>query len=455
MDYDFDLIAIGSGTSGRKSAVGMHNFGWKTAVVELDPDRFFAGTCVTMGCVPTKALLEKARKTGDYSAAVAHKEKIVERIRAGTLRNVEEKLQIPVLRGFANFIDPHTLQIGDQQYTANIIVIATGSEAAIPPIKGLADVHYMTSMEMLDLQTPPKKLLIIGGGRIGLEFADLYNAVGVDVTVFEGMQQVIPGDDTEIATMIKALLIEKGVKIYTGRFVDEVREVQKDNTAEFSVVLSDGENAGTYTGDMLLVATGRIPRTAQLQLENAGVATERRAVKVNEFGQTNIPHIFAVGDVVGNPMFTNWAGFQATNLVNNLRQSTTDTAQWQPLKYPAVPRACFTEPEYAAVGLTEEQARDKYGDKVVVYKFRTKWLAKFMVVDNWNGVLKGIGLKGSNEIIGVHLLCERSASLVQMFVFAMDNGLGWQELASMVYPHPVLVEGVEALARNMVTFVHH
>ncbi len=446
----FDLISIGSGSAGRKVAVVLKRAGWNTALVEGRVDDHFGGTCINTGCIPTKALVEAAHNGYSFTQAKEHERKIVERIRKGTLRHVEERVGVPVIRGYASFVDDHTIEVNGEKYSADYFVVATGSEPAIPPIKGIDKVNYSTNEDILKLEKPPKHLLIIGGGRIGLEFGQMLHKFGSDVTIFEGMPQILPGEDREMADALKEHLTSLGIKIFTGRFVDEVKEVVKDDgSREFEVHLYEGENAGVYKGDMLLVSTGRKPRIGPLKLENAGVEVEKGAIKVNEFLQTNKPHIFAIGDVVGNPMFTNWAAFQAGVLIKNLKKSKTRSDDWKPLVAPSIPRITFTVPELASVGLTEEEARERYGEKVVVYKFYNKWLGKSMIVNDWVGFLKGIGIKGSNEIIGAHLWGVRTASLVQMLVLARDNGLGWKELGEMIYGHPVLAEGIEALGNNM------
>ncbi|MCY3410734.1 MAG: NAD(P)/FAD-dependent oxidoreductase [Candidatus Heimdallarchaeota archaeon] len=440
----YDLISIGSGSAGRRVAVAFFRAGWKVAIVEKDVDSHFGGTCICSGCIPTKALVEKSHKTKDFKQIVAHKQKIVERIRSGTLRHVEERTNMPVIRGEAKFVDEHTIDVNGQQYEAERFVIATGSKSMIPPIPGLKDVNYMTSKEILELTEVPKSLLVIGGGRIGLEFAQLYHSLGTEVTVFEGMPQILPGEDTEMAHILTDYLRKLGIRIILNKFVDEVREDDG-----FTIILKDGENKGEYTADKLLVATGRIPNSDELNLDAIGVMRNKSAIVVNDFMQTNLPHIFAIGDVVGNPMFTNWASYQSGVLLNNLKADKKDPTKWNRLKMPNVPRICFTTPEFAATGLTEEQARAEYGDDVVIHKFYNKWLGKSMIVEDWDGVLKAVGRKGSNEILGVHLWGERTGSLIQMIVMAMENDLGWTHLADMVYGHPVLAEGVYSLASGM------
>lgn len=449
MDYNYDLISIGSGSAGRRVAVALKNAGWNTAIVEKDVEHHFGGTCICSGCIPTKAMVEKSLQTDDFEKIKAHKEMIVDRIRSGTLRHVEERVEADVIRGFATFLDDHTIEVEGKQYTAEIIVIATGSRELIPPIKGIETVDYKTSYSFLNLENVPGRLLIIGGGRIGLEFGTLYHRLGAEVTIFEGMDQLLPGEDTEVAKAIEDLLKTQGVNIATGQFVDEVRQVEGADGTEFQVFLNKGKYAGTYTGDLLLVATGRIPNIEGLNLQNIGVTVQNQAIEVNEFMQTSVDHIYAIGDVVGNPMFTNWASWQSGTLLNNLKKSRTLSDEWQPLRRPNIPRICFIEPEYAATGMTEAEAREKFGDEVVTFNFMNKWLGKSMIVDDWDGFLKGIGRKGSNEILGVHLWGKRAGSLIQLVIFAMDHDMGWKELNDMVYGHPVLVEGIYSLSASM------
>ncbi len=449
MAYDYDLISIGSGSAGRRVAVALKRAGWKTAIVEKDVEGHFGGTCICSGCIPTKALVEKSLKTDNFEEIVAHKNQIVDRIRRGTLRHVEQRVEADIISGFASFIDDHTIVVEGKQYTAEIIVIATGSRTFVPPIKGLWDCNYMTSKEFLELETVPKRLLIIGGGRIGLEFGALYNRLGSKVHIFEGLAHILPGEDEEMADSIQEFLEKEGICFHMGEFVSEVIEEEADSGSIFSVIMDKGKSGAIHNGDALLVATGRIPNTEKLNLENTSVTLDRAAVKVNSYMQSSAPNIFAIGDVIGDPMFTNWASYQSGILLKNLKASKSDSTNWEELKMPNVPRICFIEPELGSTGMTEKEARDRYGDEVVTYKFYNKWLGKSMIVDDWDGYFKGIGRKGSNEILGAALWGKRAGSLVQMLVFAMDNGLGWKELADGVYGHPVLVEGVYSLASNM------
>lgn len=451
MDYNFDLISIGSGSAGRRVAVGLKQAGWKVAIVEKDVENHFGGTCICTGCIPTKALIEKTSKTKNFEEARNHKEKIVERIRSGTLRHVEERVKVEIISGNATFINNHSIEVEGKKYTSDIIVIATGSQSFIPQIKNIQQVNYITSKEFLDNKKIPRRLLIIGAGRIGLELGQLYHNLGSEVSVFEGFSHIFAdAEDYEMSNTIDDFLQKKGMKIYKGRFVDEVKEEKLDNgKSEFSVILNEGEHKGEYKGDMLLVAAGRSPNSTKLRLENTGVKIQRGAIKINDYLQTTVPNIFAIGDVTGNPMFTNWASGQSSQLLINLKSSKINSEDWKPLPSKNLPRIAFIKPEFSATGLTEEQARTKYGDDVVVYKFNNKWLGKSMIVDDWDGILKGIGIKGSNEIIGAHLWGERSGSLIQMIILAMDNNLGWKELAEMIYGHPVLSEGINSLAAGM------
>jgi pyruvate/2-oxoglutarate dehydrogenase complex dihydrolipoamide dehydrogenase (E3) component len=449
MEYDFDLITIGSGSAGRSVAVKLKIQGWKTAIVEKDVEGHFGGTCINTGCIPTKAMISIIGKTGSFDLANEHKQRIVQRVNKGTLRSVKESIGVEVIDGFATFVDNHTIEVNSVKYTSDLIVIATGSESAIPPVKGLKEVEYVTSLEMLNLDTPPDELLVIGGGRIGLEIAWMLNSVGTKITIFEGMDQILPGEDTEMTELIEEYLISKGIKIFKGRFVDKVSQIEVDGKTQFKIHLNDGKNMGVYTGDMLLVATGRIPSTSKLKLENTTVKLNRAAIEVNHHFQSSASNIFAIGDVIGNPMFTNWASHHASILASNLTISRLGSGKWKGLVDRNIPRLTFIEPELASVGLSETEARTLYGDDVVVYKFKNKWLGKSMIVDDWDGVLKGIGRKGSNEILGVHLWGVRTGSLIQTLILAMDNGLGWKEVSEMIYGHPVLAEGIYSLSLNM------
>ncbi|MHA2404300.1 MAG: dihydrolipoyl dehydrogenase family protein, partial [Candidatus Kariarchaeaceae archaeon] len=425
--------------------------GWRTAIVEKDVETHFGGTCISTGCIPTKALIEKTIQTGNFDTANEHKKRLVEKIRSGTLRHVGERAGVEIIPGHAKFLNNHTIEVENREITAELFVIATGSETYIPPIEGISETSYITSKEMLDNETLPKRILIIGAGRIGLELGQLYHQLGSQVSVFEGFPHIFANaEDFEMSDIIENHLIESGINIFKGNFVSKVSEDRTPaGEIEYTVHLINGNHVGTYKGDMLLVATGRIPSTKNLDLHNTDVQLNRTRILVNDYLQTNARNIFALGDVTGNPMFTNWANYQSGHLVTNLKISKDQQSMWVALPEKHIPRIVFIQPEFSSIGLTEEQARENYGEDVVVYKFHNKWLGKSMIVGETTGLLKGIGLKGSNVILGAHLWGERTGSLIQLIAFAMENDLGWKELSSMVYGHPVLVEGVYSLASGM------
>ncbi|MDH5404544.1 MAG: NAD(P)/FAD-dependent oxidoreductase, partial [Candidatus Heimdallarchaeota archaeon] len=423
--------------------------GWKTAVVELNTDEHFGGTCICSGCIPTKSLLVKSQETDDLREIYAFKDNVVEKIRKGTLKHVTDRIGATVINGLGRLVDDHTIDVNGVKYTSDIIVLATGSEPIIPPISNIENVKYQTSADLLKIDELPQTLLIIGGGRIGIEFALIFHNMGSNVVIFEGTDYLLPGEDKEISDDIKSDLISKGITIFTGKFVDSVSESIIDGKTKFQVNLDSGPNKGEYTGDALLVATGRKARVNQLNLDEVGILYNHQGIEVNGFLQTSIPNIFAIGDVIGNPMFTNWASYQSKIVLENLAKSRNASDQWEVLPQKIIPRISFSIPEFAAIGLTEEEAIAKFGDDVVVHKFYNRWLGKSIINESTNGYLKGIGIKGSDEIIGLHIWGDKAGDLIQLGVLAMENDLGWSRLADLVYGHPVLIEAIYSLSVGM------
>lgn len=440
--FDYDLISIGSGSSGRTTAVLLKRAGWKVAIIEANVSEHFGGTCINTGCIPTKAMIYKSLQHAPFNEVLTHRDKVVQKIHDGTVRHVKSSVEIEIIEGKAEFVDLHTVKVGERLLTSDYFVVATGSKPAIPPISGIKEVKFSTSDEILKLKSPPNHLITIGGGRIGLELSLMLHNMGTHVTVIEALEHLIPGEDKEIVSEIESSLQNRGIKILTGQFVESVEQ----NGTNYRVRLKGGE---TYEGDCLFLATGRIPRTENLGLDKIGVFVDRGGIKVNEYLQTNISHIFAAGDVIGNPMFTNWAHFQATFLAANLKKSKNNSNEWSKLPERVIPRVTFITPELASVGLTEDEAKEKYGDDVVTYSFKVRWLGKSLVLEQTEGVYKGIGIRGKNTIIGAHLWGEKAGSLIQMIVLAMENNLGWNELNSLIYPHPVLSEGIMGMASGV------
>ncbi|MDH5644814.1 MAG: NAD(P)/FAD-dependent oxidoreductase [Candidatus Heimdallarchaeota archaeon] len=285
---------------------------------------------------------------------------------------------------------------------------------------------------------------------MGLEFAQVFHNLGSKVIIFEGTDHLLPGEDIEISDYIKEHLIAQGIQIFTGNFVDAVRQSTINGSNQIHVKLSRGPNSGEYSGDVLLVATGRKPRVHELNLDEVGIVYSDNGIQVNGFLQTSVPNIYAIGDVIGNPMFTNWASYQSKIVLDNLSISRETEESWKTLPQKVIPRISYTQPEYASIGLTEEEARDEFGDDIVVYKFYNRWLGKSIIKETTIGYLKGIGIKGSDEIIGLHIWGEGAGNLIQLGVLAMENHLGWSNLSDLVYGHPVLVESVYSLTSGMV-----
>ena len=314
----YDLIVLGAGSAGMNLISPLAGRGWKAALVESS---HLGGTCINIGCIPSKTLISSARvmqevrdahKFGviaeppraDWTAMVERKDQLVEKIRSRTYKNVNRDEQITLYEGQAVFSGPDTIEVNGETISADKIVIATGARSAIPPVPGLSDLNYLTSTTVMEMDDLPKSMFILGGGIIALEFSQLLVRLGVEVTVFQRGDRLAQNLDPEISEEIKRILEEEGVKVKLDTVVSSA------GVEGNSVYLLEETKSGPvrYTAERLLVATGRTPNTDQLNLDKAGVETDRRGYVVVDDGfKTSAEGIWAVGDVTGGMMFTHRA----------------------------------------------------------------------------------------------------------------------------------------------------
>ncbi|HEX21053.1 MAG TPA: mercury(II) reductase, partial [Actinobacteria bacterium] len=362
-ELKYDLVVIGGGAAAFAAALKANEFGAKVAMIEQGK---LGGTCVNVGCVPTKYLLEAARKyyetktdsfAGvtshgaelDYQALIGQKNAIVKHEQQSKYSDVLEAYEnIDLFRGQGKFVDANTVQVGDSRIKADKFIIATGSSAHAVPIPGLEKVEYLTNIEALDLNSLPKSLIIIGGRAVGLEFAQIFSRLGTKVTLLQRSARILPETEPEISAALAGYLSDEGIEILT-----KVKTQSIDNQGGNVVikVLVDNKSR-EIKAEKLLMATGRKANSAALDLEKARVEVDDKGfIIVNEEMQTNVEHIFAAGDVIGNPMLETVAAKEGSiagfNAMSIIKKKTMD--------YRAIPQAVFTDPSVASVGLTDAQ----------------------------------------------------------------------------------------------------
>lgn len=406
------------------------------------------------GCIPTKALVRsaeiahlvrKARQFGvflengfevDLDAVMNRKErivgKIIERMEAGMRANE----RLTVLRGTARFRGPNELEVDGAPLRAKRIVLATGSRPTAPPIPGLAEAQYLTSDEIVYLRRLPSRLVVIGGGALGLEFAQMFARFGSRVAVLERLPQLLPTEDADIAAAVEHALVAEGLTVRTDA---EVTGVVVDDNVRVVCAVTNGVEV-RFPADEILVATGRAPNVDGMGLEAGGIEHERRGVKVDAELRTTAPWVWAAGDVTGGLMFTHVAVYEGTIAAQN---AVVD--DHYPVDYRTAPRAVFIDPEVAAVGLTEAQARET-GRPIRVGRHAYSGIGRARVAEQTEGLIKFVVDEATREILGLHIAGAHAGELVHLGILAMNGALTTDAFLDSIFIHPTFTEGVQSAA---------
>lgn len=418
-----DLIIIGSGPGGYSTAAYAAGKGLKTIVIEKDN---YGGVCLNHGCIPTKCLAHDAdllrnpllpdggRDAINFARIQARKNEVVGKLRQA----VEGVLSVPgitVVHGTAEFVGPHTIKVGEEQYEAKNIIIATGSHSKLPPfaIEGMksAKTKAVTSTELLEIEKVPERLAIVGAGVIGMEFASAFNTFGSQVDVYEFLPECLPTLDKDIAKRLRKTIEKRGVKFHF----------------KYSV-----ENVEDLNADVVLVATGRGANTEGLGLEKAGIAYDRKGITVDDNMQTNVDGVYAVGDVNGRIMLAHAAEWQGKRAINHIVGIHDD------IRFDIMPSAIFTYPEAASVGPAEAELKEKGIEYSVTKKFY-RANGKALAIDETEGMLKLISDK-EGKIISCHIYGAHAADIVQEVTALMNNDCTISKLKDIIHIHPTLGE---------------
>lgn len=449
----YDIAIIGSGPGGYVAAIRAGQLGLKTALIEKDNK--FGGTCLHVGCIPTKALLMNADVYDYFKNAaefgIACKEFSVNwpavqerknRIVAKNAKGVEfllKKNKVETLQGFGSLVGPGKVSVKDskgqaREIAAKNIVLATGSEAKmIPGLEPDADT-ILTNREVLSLKELPKSMVIIGAGAVGVEFASIYHRFGTKVTVLEMLPHAVPLEDEEISTELEKSFRKQGVAMHLGAKVQKVAKKTKGVSVEFTS--SDGK-AQTLEAETCLVAVGRAPNTQNIGLERTRIKLERGFVKTNPFMQTDEPGVYAVGDIVaGSPLLAHVGHMEGVVAATHAAGKETE-----PINYKQVPNCTYCEPEVASVGLTERQAREA-GHKVKVGKFPFSANSKAGILGSREGWVKIVCDERYGEILGAHMIGPRVTEMIAEAVVAMRLEGSAEDLAHTIHAHPTLSESV-------------
>jgi pyruvate/2-oxoglutarate dehydrogenase complex dihydrolipoamide dehydrogenase (E3) component len=450
----FDAIVIGSGQAGNPLSHKLADRGWKVALIEK---AYLGGTCINTGCTPTKTMVASAQiahyvrnaaRWGvhadnlrvDLPAIVARKNQIVQTFRSGQQRRVDERPNLRLFRGLARFTAPHQLSVDGETLESERIFINTGTRTAVPSINGLDAAGYLTNASIMELSEVPEHLIVLGGGYIGLEFGQMFRRFGSRVTIVHHSEEILPREDADVSGELRKILAAEGIEFALNA---KTTHVQKTGG---QVVLSFETPAGksTISGSHLLVATGRIPNTEDLDLDKAGVQRDPRGyVKVNSRLETNVPGVWALGDVKGGPAFTHLSYNDYQIVFGNLIEGKKKTIE---NRY--VPYSVFTDPQLGGVGMTEKEARAK-GYKLKIGKIPMSYVARAIERDETAGLMKIVVDAANDHILGASILASEGGELVQLLGVMILGSLPYTLMKGAVYIHPTLAEGFWTLLEDV------
>lgn len=464
MTSTYDLVVIGGGSAGLTGARFAARLGARVALIEKDR---IGGDCTWTGCVPSKALLRAAkaahnvREAGkfgidapalcvDMARVRAHVMGAVAAVYEGERPEVLREEGIDVVLESARFTGPRTIEAGDRTLSARRVVICTGARPIVPPIPGLADTPYWTHETIFDNERLPRHLIVLGAGPIGTELAQAYRRLGADVSMVAA--EFLPEADSDSRDFVRGLLEGEGVRISLG----PVTAVEMDGS-EYVLHGADGADGadgairrdgpggptgrgGITRGDALLVVTGRRPTVDGLGLDVAGVNHSVRGITVDRYLRTSVRHIYAAGDVLGGAQFTHLAGWQCFQAVRNALL---------PGKSPGIPKALpsvtFLDPEIASVGLSEDQARARYRQDVLVHRWQMEETDRAIADGEPEGFIKVVA-RADGRVLGASIVAARAGEMIAEFALAMDQGLGLSELANTVHAYPTWTTAVQQVA---------
>jgi mercuric reductase len=455
MKDNYDLIIIGGGAAAFSAAIKANSYSVRTAMIERGT---LGGTCVNVGCVPSKNLLaagEQLRASRnpsypsvkpcdagfDFGQAIREKDKLVNVLRKQKYRDVLESLEhVCLIEGSAAFVSKNKVKVDGRMLTAKKFVIATGSSAFVPKFRGIENVKYLTNIEALSPEEKPSSMIVVGGRALGLEFAQMYSRFGTQITLLQRSDRIIPEHEPEISTGLHGYLAEEGIEVVTG--VD-VKEAWQKNSSKFVKASVNGKER-TFEAEQLLMATGRKPNTADLHLENAGVKVRQDgAIIVNSEMRTSVPHVWAGGDVVGEPMLETLAAKEGATAAENAL-----TGSHKKVDLLSVPSAIFTSPQVASVGLTEKQMMQKYG----YCSCRTLGMDKVpkaLTVNDTKGLIKmAVDPKKKNRIVGVHILSSIAADMIHEAVLTVKHKLTVDDIIDTVHVFPTMSEAIKLVATS-------
>lgn len=453
---NYDAVVIGTGQGGGPLAGSLANSGWKTAIIE---QKYVGGSCINYGCTPTKTMVASARiaylarRASDYGINIPsvsvnlskvreRKQSIVESFRSGSRSRLESKENLTLLFGKARFTGSREVEVVQKdgqpiRFTAKKIFINTGAKPVVPDIPGLADTDFLDSTSIMELTDIPDHLMVMGGGYVGLEFAQMFRRFGSRVTVIQRNEQLLPREDADVAEAVADILREDGIEIYLN---SEAVSVNQSAADDIRLLVRSPNGEKPLQGSHLLVAVGRRPNTDELELTKTGIETDQRGyIPVNERLETAAEGIYALGDVKPGPAFTHISYDDSRILQANLLKGGHAT-----ISNRLVPYTVFIDPQLGRVGFTEKQAR-KQGINYRVAKIPMEYVARAIETGETRGFMKALVDAGNNKIIGCAILGIEGGELMSALQVAMMGGVPFTRIRDGVFAHPTLSESLNNL----------
>jgi len=452
-----NLVIIGGGPAGYVGAICASQLGANVTLIEKDE---VGGTCLNVGCIPTKVLtstahlymsMKRSERWGlkthginlDFPQVMKRKQMVAQRLVTG-VKSLLKARGINLIKGSAGFLTEKVIEVKTdkdniQKIEADKILIATGSVPIMLPVPGMKLEGVVDSTGALSFNQVPKSLLVIGGGAIGCEFAYIYHSFGAQVTIVEMLSQILPGEDHEIVASLRTSLERSGIKIFTD---SKVSKITPGKEGKKNVSVSSLKEEIDIEVEKILVSVGRKANTKDLGLEKLGIKMDRSNVKVDEYLRTNLPDVYAAGDCIGNWLLAHVASREAELAVENALGAQ------KKMDYTAVPRCIFTHPEIGSVGLTEKQATEQ-GIKIKTGKFPFLANGRAQAEDEAEGMVKIIADADSRKILGAHILGPRATDLIAELTLAMQMGAKTEDLIDTIHAHPTLAEPIREAALKL------
>jgi dihydrolipoamide dehydrogenase len=461
----YDVAIIGSGPGGYVAAIRAAQLGMSILLVERESK--LGGVCTLRGCIPTKALLhtadvlEEARHGSevgvasrevrlDFPGAMKHKEKVVRQSTNG-ISYLMKKNKVDLATGFGRIAGPGKVAVSgpdgsETTYSAKNILIATGSTPRSLPGMEIDHQAVLSSDSILELPEVPRSLVVIGSGAVGVEFASMFSRFGSKITVVEILPRIVPLEDEEISRELAASFKRQGIAVYVDT---RVERVTRSETGVEMIARSSGGKTETFRAEKILLAVGRKPLSEGIGLEALGVETDRGYIRIDQYMRTNVPNVYAIGDVVPTPWLAHVASAEGVVAVEHMARGET-----RPLNYDQIPGCTYCSPEVASIGLTEAAARER-GHDVVVGKFPFSAIGKARIVNETAGFVKIVAEKKYDEVLGVHIVGPKATELIAEAGAALKLEATSEDLVRTIHAHPTLSEAIAEAALDSMGRVMH